>query len=102
MKWIITEDHSNESVETEPSTGNAVGCGYAARKHSKDEITTFAETLVQKFRLLDDDGNKLVVGKCEDLALFCGDDAFEPMDRFYSCYGCTSMEYLQGGKWVQL
>ena len=45
-----------------------------------------------KFRLLDDDGEIYFYGyssSCDDNA------AFEPLDEYGACYGCTEIQYKQ-------
>lgn len=53
-----------------------------------------------KFRLLDDDGAIYFYGYCSS----CDDEAaFEPLDEYGACYGCTEIQYKQSnGKYETL
>lgn len=52
------------------------------------------------FRMMDDDGNLYFTG------MFYGDasseDAFAPLDMYGENYGCTTIEYLEHGRWTVL
>lgn len=81
MKWRM-HDVNSEDGEVR-SIGNAT--------------ETDAPILVSEFRLLDDDGNILFEGECEDLNKQDGDDAFAPLDWAEADSGCTAMQFRATG-----
>jgi len=102
MKWIITRDLTELGLEH-----TAVG-----QSHSDDltnsmrtpggsvnplVVAQHANSMNFEFRLLDDDGEPMVEGRCVDLDQQDGDSAFEPLDTFESIYGASIMEYRKVG-----
>ena len=57
----------------------------------------------RKFRLLDDDGEVYFEGLITEAALNGPEEeSFAPLDDFGRGYGCTELQYREGGKWVTL
>jgi hypothetical protein len=67
-------------------------------------IAEFEKLPKQTFRLKDDDGKVWFVGKMLDYRDTDNDGAWEfaPLDGFGEAYGCTSIEILEGQRWVPL
>lgn len=92
MKWKM---HDVKNEDTEAGEIRHIGTATEAD----------APILVSEFRLLDDDGNVLFEGVCEDLLNQDGDSAFEPLDWGESDSGCTVMEFRVAGSkgpWEEL
>ncbi len=99
--WIITRDYLFENGD---DTENSVGIiGNRDTIFDKETILEYGKT----FRMKDDDGNIYYEGKIIESHNLKKEDSsitgFEPLDDFgMPNAGCTSIEYLEDGKWIQL
>ena len=84
MSYIITEGSEDLGLE------NYVG----ERKGS--DIEFIQGDVIHPFRLLDDDDIVYFEGRESDSS------SFDPLDYFGVAFGCTSIEYLENGKWEAL
>ena len=93
MEWIITNDIIGHEVSFKRGTVLSIG---TARVNFLDDIEV---SLPFTFQLKDDDDNIYFIGRSSDAS---SEEAFEPLDWAMLNYGCTSIEYLVGGKWEVL
>ncbi len=85
MAWIITKDIIDE--------GSQEGHWWSYKEMTKEQ----AEKICRyRFRLLDDDDEVYFEGLSSDSS------SFAALDLFGGSYGCTSIEYLETGKWEPL
>lgn len=65
---------------------------------------TFEKLDTLSIRLLDDDGEVYFTGRMTRKALMDSPEhiAFAPLDRTQDAYGCTELQYRQGGIWETL
>ena len=88
-QWLITEDKTADTQYPEGTNMNAKG--KASYNYSGDP-----NALTHKFRMKDDDGEIYYLGKCDR-------ESFRPLDDFGAFNaGCTTIEYLNNGKWEAL
>jgi len=90
--WTITTDRIDD--------GDAVGmCGPFGCHLTEDEIKHHAD--VERFRLLDGDGDVYLYGYYIDLS--GSSSGFGPLDDLGRSYGCTSIQYRDNhGEYVEL
>ena len=100
--WIITKDllwdEDSEWNKRHGMKNNKGTIGPSGTILDKGTIVTMGK----KFRLKDDDGEIYYEGMIfeSDMTETTG---FEPLDEFgMPNAGCTSIEYLENGKWVPL
>ena len=95
--WLITKDNLADCLD---ESFNRVGkCRVYGRK-SPGVVKPLIEKDGQRFRLLDDDG----IITYEGLMLDPTNESsgFEPLDWAMNDAGCTSIEYYDKGRWLQL
>lgn len=65
---------------------------------------TFEKLDTLSIRLRDDDGAVYFTGRMTRKALMDSPEhiAFAPLDRTSNSYGCTELQYFQGGTWETL
>lgn len=85
--WKITKDHIGAGDEE--GTTNS----------SPDMLVEFADQLIHKFKLYDDDGELYYEGIATNQD---SESAFEPLDWAMANDGCTEIKYLNKGKWETL
>ncbi len=83
-KWIVEEDLISEDTPKDIQVSNF------------ENPSTVELVDTTKFRLLDDDGIVYFTGRSEDSS------SFGPLDSYGVGFGCTSIEYLENGKWEVL
>lgn len=101
MKWIITEDHT----ENGPATWSCMGMTDSteqtrviraeSKKNRVVAVSAYIEGhgLLYEFQLFDDDGDLCLTGRCGDITDCSGDLAFAPLDQMAGYTGCTELRY---------
>ena len=97
MKYIILTQYEDDKPVTQPAEDNFVGCTDGLPKYSPEDIAAYHKDFKHEFRLLDDDENVYLEGKCDDCGAYEADLAFAPLDDYGVEYGCVHMQYRDVG-----
>ena len=90
MPFIIDKDFMPEPGARPGTNANAVGV-VGPREYAGD-----GSELTFRFRMRDDDGELYYEGRAHE-------ETFEPLECFGTPnVGCTTIEYLRGGRWEQI
>lgn len=97
--FTITKDKDADETKPQGTNANAVGVvGPSDATLTSDEIKNHVDG--QKFRMLDGDSTVVYEGVYVETP---DSDQFEPLDSFGEPnYGCSTIQYRENGKWVEL
>ena len=81
--------------------------GFPPRPQFEEAKKAFNRAPKMTFRLLDDDGEvyfhgQITKAQYNQRPTMGHADAFEPLDIMQPSYGCTSIQYREGNRWVSL
>jgi hypothetical protein len=103
--WTITQDKEADPTAKPGTNANAVGVVGPSSSFLKTPDEIKAHPTAKKFRMKDDDGEVYYEGLIAfaDTDLIGTETEFRPLDQFgMPNAGCTSIEYLENGKWCPL